>query len=230
MLLVALAASGLGVWQLSRHAGRRDANRKAEAGRALPAIDGSAGNPRLAPNRRAVITGELDTAREFVLRNRLIRGVPAVLIVTALRLPGHDSALLVNRGYVPAADAVDPGNAEWPEASPMTFRGTLLEIPDRGDGAPLIHNGRETWRGLDLSAMRARLPYPVYSAYLVAEADSAAGGAHTVGGRVYPFRAELPPTDNGPHAMYALQWFGIAVAVVAFGVVFVLRPTVVASD
>jgi cytochrome oxidase assembly protein ShyY1 len=71
--------------------------------------------------------------------------------------------------------------------------------------------------------MRARLPYPVAAVYLVAEPDSSSR-AHTIRGRVYPFRAELPPTDNGPHLSYALQWFGIAVAAVAFGIFFILRP------
>lgn len=170
-----------------------------------------------------MVTGELDLGREFLLRNRLVRGVPAVQVVTALQIPGYDSALLVNRGYVPAADGVDPDSAVWAEPSPRTFRGVLLPMPDRGDGKPLIHRGRETWFGLDLSAMRARLPYPVSSVYLVAEPLAEDGVAHTLGGRTYPFRAEPPPLDEGPHLMYAVQWFGIAAAVVAFGFLFILR-------
>jgi cytochrome oxidase assembly protein ShyY1 len=35
--------------------------------------------------------------------------------------------------------------------------------------------------------------------------------------------------DGGPHLSYALQWFGIAAAVVAFGIFFILRPTIKAS-
>lgn len=222
-IVVAAACVRLGIWQLHRLADRRGAKARAVSGRALPPIDASIGTPALLPYRRAVLTGDLDMPQEFVLRNRLIRGVPAVLIVTPLRMPGYDSAVLVNRGYVPAADAIDPGRATWSEPTPKRFRGALFEVPDRGDGAPLIRRGRETWWGLDLRLMRARLPYPVSSLYLVAEADSAEGRAHTIGGKVYPFRAELPPMDNGPHLMYAVQWFGIAVAAVAFGIAFVLR-------
>jgi surfeit locus 1 family protein len=223
LVVVAATCFGLGVWQLQRLAGRRAARELAVAGRILPPIELTAGAPTLLANRRAVVTGELDAPREFVLRNRVFRGVPAVLIVTPLRLPGYDSAVLVNRGYVPAADASDPGNANWSEATPKTFRGVLLEVPNRGDGAPLVRGGRETWRGLDREAMRARLPYPLSSVYLVAEADSMEGSAHTASGKVYPFRADPPRMDSGPHLMYAVQWFGIAAAVVAFGVVFVLR-------
>lgn len=222
MLLVAAASAGLGVWQLQRLSGRRAENSRMAAGRVLPPIDARLGAPPLLPNRRAVLTGELDTAAEFVLRNRLVRGVPAVLIVTPLRLPGYDSAVLINRGYVPAADAVDPGAARWPEPGLQTFHGVLLQAPNRGDGAPLLRNGRESWRGVDLDMMRARLSYPVASLYLVAEADSAGGSEHTVRGTVYPFRAEPPPMEDGPHLMYAVQWFGIAVAVLAFGALFIL--------
>ena len=73
--------------------------------------------------------------------------------------------------------------------------------------------------------MQARLPYPIAPVYLIAEADPAAGPAHTVRGTVYPFRAEPPPLSEGPHLMYAVQWFGIAGAVAAFAVIFIWRGT-----
>jgi surfeit locus 1 family protein len=223
-LLVGLAAIGLGVWQLGRHAERAERNRQAIAGRGLPALTWDSLRPApLGPHRRALLMGTLDQPREFLLRNRLVAGVPAVLAITPLRLSGSDTAVLVNRGYVPAPDAVNPSAGTWSEPERGAFHGVLLPVPDRGDGAPVTSGGRETWHALDLSAMRARLPYPVAAVYLVAEPDSSSM-AHTIRGTVYPFRAELPPMDNGPHLSYALQWFGIAVAVIAFGIFFVLRP------
>ena len=220
----ALTACGLGVWQLRRLGARRAANREITAARQLPPIEAGPGRPaHLLSNRRAVLAGELDEGREFVLRGRVFSGVPAVMIVTPLRLSAVDTAVLVNRGYVPAPDAMNPGAATWSEPGPRVFRGILLPVPDRGDGAPLLHQRRETWWSLDLSAMRGRLPYPIAPVYLLAEADSAGGDAHTVRGTVYPFRAEPPSLDEGPHLMYAVQWFGIAAAAVAFGVIFVLR-------
>ncbi|HJR35447.1 MAG TPA: SURF1 family protein [Gemmatimonadales bacterium] len=228
-LIVGLAAIALGVWQLGRHAERAERNRLAMAGRALPPlIWDSLRRERLEPNRRALLMGTLDQAREFLLRNRLVAGIPAVQVVTPLRLPGSDTAVLVNRGYVPAADAVRPTAETWSEAERRAFHGVLLPVPDRGDGAPVTSRGLESWHGLDLSAMRARVPYPVSDLYLVAEPDSSTP-AHTIRGTVYPFRSELPPMDGGPHLSYALQWFGIAAAVVAFGIFFVLRPMQTAS-
>ncbi len=223
-VLIGLLAISLGLWQLRRHAQRAERNRLAIEGRSLPPIIGdSVMTPTLLPHRKAILMGTLDESREFLLRNRLVAGVPAVMVVTPLRLPGSDTALLVNRGYVPApADAVDPGTASWSERDRRVFRGVLLPLPDRGDGAPITRNGRESWYALDLRMLRARLPYPIADLYLMAEPDSASAD-HTVRGTVYPFRAELPPLDQGPHLSYALQWFGIAVAVVAFGVIFVWR-------
>jgi surfeit locus 1 family protein len=223
-LLIALACAALGIWQLSRLSARRAANHLALAGRALPALDiGADVSWRATANRRARLVGRLDEAREFLLRGRVIQGVPAVLVVTPMRVLGSDTAILVNRGYVPAPDAVDPGSVTWSEAGRIRFQGVLLAIPDRGDGAPLLHAGRETWKGLDLQAMRARVPYPLAGVYLLAETDSGDGVAHTIRGRVYPFRAEPPPLDEGPHLMYAVQWFGIAAAVTAFALLFVWR-------
>ena len=217
-VVIGLAAVALGFWQLGRLAGRKETNALARAGLALPALPPDSA-PR--PYRRIEVEGSFDHAHEFILRNRLVAGVPAVQVVTPLRVVGRDTAVLVNRGYVPAADAVDPGEAAFAEPGVVRLPGVLLPIPNRGDGDPISHRGRESWHGLDLDQMRARLPYPVAPVYLVAQVDT--GDAHTVRGKVYPFRAELPPMDEGPHLMYAVQWFGIAAAVLAFGVVFILR-------
>ena len=226
---VGLAALALGLWQLSRHSERAELNRLAILGRGLPPLTWDSTGPQpLAPNRRALLLGTLDQPREFLLRNRLVAGVPAVLVITPLRLGGSDTAVLVNRGYVPAPDAVNPTRETWAEPESGAFHGVLLPVPDRGDGAPVTSRGRESWHALDLAAMRARLPYPLSGLYLVAEPDSGSV-AHTIRGTVHPFRSELPPMDGGPHLSYALQWFGIAAAVMAFGIFFILRPMQTAS-
>ena len=222
-LLIATACLGLGVWQLRRLSARRAANREAQLERNLPVLTIASGLPALQPNRRVRLTGLLDESQEFLLRGRVVQGVPAILVVTPLRLAGSDTAILINRGYVPAPDAVDPGAATWSESGEQRFQGVLLPIPDRGDGAPMRLKNRETWKGLDLSPMRERLPYPIAPLYLIADPDSVAGAAHTIGGRVYPFRADPPTLDEGPHLMYAVQWFGIAAAALAFGISFVWR-------
>jgi surfeit locus 1 family protein len=221
-VLVALAAVALGIWQLDRLKTRRAANREAGAARAQPPIvlDEAGASP--AANRRATLRGSYQEESEFLLRGRVLQGVPAVQVVTPLRMSGRDTAVLVNRGYVPAPDAANPEAATWSEPGPVEVRGVLMPIPDRGDGAPVSSNGRETWRALDLTAIRRRLPFPIAAFYLVAEADSTSL-EHTVRGKVYPIRAELPALTDGPHLSYAIQWFGIAAAAIAFGLLFIRR-------
>lgn len=223
-LLVGAACVGLGFWQLGRLSERRAYNAGAEAARSLPPLEPAGGaSLGLEPNRRVTISGVYDEARELRLRNRVVRGVPAVAIVTPLRIAGRDTAVLVNRGYVPAADASDPGDRTWSEPGERRVTGLALPVPDRGDGAPVAREGRgETWQALDLTAVRGRLPYPVHDLYLIAELDSGST-AHTADGGIYPIRAEPPALGDGPHLSYAIQWFGIATAVVAFGVMFGLR-------
>ena len=222
-LLVAVTATGLGVWQLRRLGTRRAFNREAMAGRALPPLDLNRDWPPVG-QRRAIISGRFDEEHEFILRGRVVQGVPAVQVVTPLRLPDRDTAILVNRGYVPAPDATDPGNASWSEPGDLTIHGVLLPAPDRGDGDPITYEGRVTWKAIDLSAMRGRLPFPVSAVYLVAEADSGSD-THTIRGKIYPIRADPPELTEGPHLSYAIQWFGIALASLAFGLFFVLRRT-----
>jgi surfeit locus 1 family protein len=224
-LMVGAACIGLGMWQLSRLQERRGANVDAEAAGRLPPVDyAAAGAAELAPHRRARVRGTYDHTNEFILRNRVVRGVPAVLVITPLRIPGSDTAILVNRGYVPAPDATDPGDTPFTEPGEVSVTGLVFRVPNRGDGAPLSHSssGRETWKALDLDAMRPRLPYPIRGLYLIAGVDGGTA-SHTPEGGAYPIRAEPPPLGDGPHLMYAVQWFGIATAAVAFGVSFVLR-------
>lgn len=224
-LVIGAACVGLGIWQLSRLQERREANAGAEAARGMPPVEYEApGTAELVPQRRAVIRGTYDHPNELLLRNRVVRGVPAVLVITPLRVAGSDTAILVNRGYVPAPDATVPGATPYGEPGEVSVTGLVLPVPNRGDGAPLTHSGsgRETWQALDLNAMRGRLPYPIRDLYVIAGDDSA-GTSHTAEGGAYPIRGEPPPLGDGPHLMYAVQWFGIATAVVAFGVFFVLR-------
>ncbi len=221
-LLVAMIATGLGFWQLGRLRSRRAANRIAIAERGKPPLNLTDPGVAAVAQRRAVLRGALDEADEFILRGRVVMGVPAVQVVTPLRIPGRDTAVLVNRGYVPAPDATNPDAEGWSEPDTVQLAGVLLPVPDRGDGAPLVDRGRETWQALDLNTIRKRLPFPILSVYLLAEADSGQV-EHTVRGRSYPIRASPPPLDEGPHLSYAIQWFGIAAAVLAFGIFFVLR-------
>ena len=197
----------LGVWQLDRLSARKAANAIALAQRSLPATDASDVTGSGA-NRRVVATGRFDFGREFVLRGRARDGVPGVEVVTPLLEAGHDTAVLVLRGYVPSADAISYDAELHREPDSIRVSGIAWPIPVDSSGAsPSMRQGAETWRRLDLGSVRRRLPYPVAPFYIIADSPATASPA--------PLRSAAPPLDDGPHLNYAIQWF--AFATIAFG-------------
>lgn len=236
-LLSAALCSGLGVWQTRRLIERRAANERALAGRELPEValnetrmdgNGREGASGL-DQRRVMATGTWDHAHTFVLRARSDRDAPGVHIVTPLRLDGREEAVLVNRGFVPADDATNPVLA-WDQPERGSVRGFAFLIPVVPDsGTPHTQAGRTTWRRLDLATVKARLPYPVLDVYVhLTEREVRADSASP-----WPIPARLRPLDDGPHLNYLVQWFMLAGASLAFGLLFVLRngePREVSSE
>jgi surfeit locus 1 family protein len=231
-VVVALLASGLGGWQLQRLFARQARNRIAKADVLAEATDlNRATLTGSVSYRQATASGTYDHQRQIFLRGRLFRGTPGVQVVTPLRLEGQDTALLVNRGFVPTADAGHP-TAELPFEEPglVTVEGIALSIPDDGDGQPLPTPAGETWRRLDWGPLQDRFPYPIRPYYLIVTVDTGTTRDHTLRGTTLPVRIEPPPLDDGPHLSYAVQWFMIAGAALGFGLVFVRRQPAPPSD
>ncbi len=229
ILLVAAAAFGrLGVWQFDRLKQRRAANAQALAARSLPQIDLAAGPPAAQiAGRRVRAVGVYDRTHEIVLRGQALREVPGVELLTPLRLWGAgDTAVLVDRGFVPTPDAAtlppdasgaleDPGERE--------VRGLALPLSSSSDsGQPVVTNGRTTWRRLDLATLRGRLPYPVLPLYVLQLPDSTLPS--------FPRRREAPELDDGPHLSYAIQWFAFALMAVVFAGIFLKRGRTTGSE
>lgn len=209
LLLIAAGFARLGVWQLGRLRERRAANRQIAAARAavpatLPPVPPDAA---WLAEHRMVARGRYDHAREMVIRGEVLQGVPGVRIVTPLLLADGGPAVLVDRGFLPAPDAVTVDLRGSEEPGEQTVRGIGLPVPV-GPGGPIEHGGRSTWRRLDLAALRARLPYTVLPVYIKQSPDSTLPR--------FPRREELPPMDDGPHLSYAVQWFLFAGMAVAF--------------
>lgn len=222
LLFLSLLSAGLfvrlGFWQLSRLEHRRAANREAERGRSGAVIDlnAPAGPGVNRANHRVRVTGEYDRRYEIVLRGHVLRELPGVQIVTPLRISGSDSAVLVNRGFFPSPDATFAATDSLDEPGRIELTGLALAVPVSSDsGAPMMGNGKETWRRLDLPALRKRIPWPLLDVYVLQSPDSALPP--------FPRRLEPPPLDDGPHLSYAIQWFSFATIAVAGGLIFALR-------
>jgi surfeit locus 1 family protein len=220
LLLLAFAAvcTRLGIWQLDRLAERRAANGAALARRTLSEIE----LPSVLPveslaGRPARAAGRYRHSDEIVLRGQVFGGVPGVVLVTPLQLDGAgDTALLVERGFVPSPDALSlPADAHLDEEGHQEIRGLAFAIPDSGDAQPLEHAGRLSLRRLDLARVRSRLRYPVLEVVLRQAPDSALPS--------FPRRRPPPPLDEGPHRLYAIQWFAFAATGVVFAGIFLRR-------
>lgn len=217
-ILVAAICFRLGFWQIRRLETRRAANAAALSARALPEIvlDSSAPSVPMA-NRRIRVTGRYDLARQLVLRGYLMGGTPGVHIVTPLRPASGDSAILVLRGFVPSPDAttINPDSAAEPDS--VEVRGIGEAIPAEGGAGRVERGGQVTWKRLDISAVRAAIPYPVRDTYLLEIRDAGRNASPTG----LPIRIEVPELDDGPHLSYAIQWF-------AFGTIGLIGGTTIA--
>lgn len=217
LLLAAAGFARLGVWQLGRLRERRAANVAIAAARSAPAVmlaPSSAGVDSLA-ERRVVGRGRYDPGQEIIVRGEALQGVPGVRVVTPLLLGVGGPAVLVDRGFLPAPDAVTIDARGTEEPGEVTVRGIALPVPP-GRGEPIEHGGRTTWRRLDLPALRERLPYEVLPIYIKQSPDSSLPS--------FPRRLEPPPIGDGPHLSYAVQWFLFAGLAAAFAFLVVGRP------
>jgi len=185
----------LGFWQLERLRERRARNAEIAAARALPPVELPVVHldPDAVRDRRATARGVYDYAHERVWAGRTFRGAPGVALLTPLRL-ADGSAVFVDRGWVPSADARHIDATRFGEGDSAAIAGLVLPVPrDRGD--------------VDPARLRDSVPYVVLP--IVIQLDDTAA-PHPAG----LARWRTPPLDGGPHLSYAIQWFcfgGIAV-------------------
>jgi surfeit locus 1 family protein len=129
-------------------------------------------------------------------------------------MEGTDTAVLVNRGFIPAPDAVTADTAGLDEAGPRVVRGIAVAI-GTGGGQPIDRRGQITWARLDRKALSEQLPYPILPYSVLQSPDSSLPSL--------PRRLSPAPLDDGPHLNYAVQWFLFAALAVVFAVVVVAR-------
>jgi surfeit locus 1 family protein len=217
LLLAAAICARLGVWQLARLHQRRAANQEILRARAEPPISldqpGRRDSAALA-HRWMTVTGRYDRRHQLVLRGQSYLGTPGVHVVTPLRPRGSDTAVLVIRGFVPAADGARAELDSLDE--PGERRVTGLAEPIGSGGGKAIALGRQsTWARLDLPALVAALPYPILPLAILQTPDSTLPR--------YPRRLAPPELDDGPHLSYVVQWFLFSALAVAFALVVVAK-------
>lgn len=193
----------LGFWQLSRLRERQEFNAlitRQQRSRPIP-FEQLPRDTAGAHYRGASVRGRFDYDNEFVLANRTRRGSPGAEFLTPLRIPGNDTAVLVNRGWVYSPDGSSVDHARWREGDSSAVAG-YIELFSADSQATVSSHPRLV-RRVSRAEIAARVPYPLAPYYLVAVGDTA--------DLSHPARRDLPVLDDGPHRGYALQWFSFAV-------------------
>ena len=202
----------LGVWQLARLEQRQSNNNLTEARLSLPAVAlPTESDPDSLRYRRAVADGVFDFEREIVVVARSRSGVPAVHVVTPLRLESGD-AVLVERGVALSPDArtVDLGALVERDTSSVTGVFVSLEGSDHGSpGWPRYV------RGVNPTELQQLYPYALFPLVLRRTVESSGGPPDLT-------PVPLPELTNGPHLSYAVQWFSFA-AIAVVGSWFLSR-------
>jgi surfeit locus 1 family protein len=206
VLIGAAVCVRLGFWQVSRLHEKQALNAALRVSRAAAplVVDGEPPGLEAARARPLQLRGRFDERRQFLLSGRAHDGAPGVHVVTPLRLEGGDTAVLVDRGWLPAADAATAHPQEFPEPEVRVVRG-LAEAMRHGAGGPpvrAIESDTVTlWsaRWLDADSVAGRLPYAV-AGYLLRELPGP-------GVPERPRRIEPHPYNEMTHLSYAIQWF-----------------------
>lgn len=217
-LLFAALFVRLGFWQLERLRERQAYNAPVEARLREPAIElrDLPGDFEQARHRRVVVTGEYDYARELVLTLRSRQGSPGVNLLTPLKIQGSDTVVLVNRGWIYAADGVSADTRPWREANPVRAAGYVRLLETGGAGDARTTGRPDAVRRPHLATIAAMLPYPVATYYVVLTTP---GNDDTT----TPPRVPPPALSEGSHLSYAVQWFTFALIAVGGVAILVLR-------
>lgn len=209
----------LGIWQLDRLEQRRAQNAALQAVVDAPPLDLAEplpGEPEALENRLATVTGRYDFANERVVLLQPWQGRPGVQLVTPLKIDGLETAVLVNRGWVPQA-ALEAGALEpyQTETGLVQIDGYLaLSQPNRDNSSAAA--GREVYR-VNIPTIETALPYKLLPVYLV-EAPGNEADLEP------PLRAaRAVDLSEGPHLSYAIQWFIFSLLTGGLYLVFVRR-------
>jgi surfeit locus 1 family protein len=210
----------LGIWQLDRLAERRARNaivRERGAAPPLSLAELQGQDTTVTHWRRVSVRAVAEYDREMVHATRTQNGSPGVHLLTPVRpLEGSwgDTAILVLRGYLYAADgrSVDLGKAR--EADTLQLDALLISFPPPRAGAARMQSGTRAMRLLDRDTLAVLTGRPLAPFLLLALGDTIMTDI------TRPSRVPPPSLTDGPHLSYALQWFGFATVFLIGFVVF----------
>ena len=213
----------LAFWQLRRLDERRHFNANVRDHTNQPIADfgdveASTNQPSTVEWRRVKATGTYLPGHEFEVVNRSQNGDTGRNVVDALQLD-DGTLLLINRGFVPTADAVPPL-----PAGPVEVVGRLRASERRttGQEADSATGVLTEIRRIDVALLAGQFNAAVQPMY-VEQLESSPADAKVLEPIVFP------TLDEGPHLSYTIQWFIFSGCVVAGWVLAVRRSSAARS-
>ncbi|WP_157719242.1 SURF1 family protein [Halopseudomonas salegens] len=207
----------LGFWQLERAEEKRVLDRQLSAAQAQPAVPLSSLGPSAETDWRAVtLQGYFDPQLIWLLDNRIRGGVAGVEVLQILHLADSAEPVLINRGWLAWPDRSELPQIPTPEQLQFLHAEVL---PPVDSGFTLGDNDAAGWPRL-ISRIELEL---------MAEQAGLADRPQRLRLREpgpASFTLDWPglPTSASKHTGYAVQWFAMALALIALFVWAGLRP------
>lgn len=165
--------------------------------------------------RGATAAGEFAPTEEILVRSQVNQGLAGWHVITPLVL-ADGRAVLVNRGWVPLEMDAVPVPAD-PPAGKVTVTGWVGLTRTRQPGGATEPEGRLTQIArIDIERIQEQMPFELLPVYISVD-ESEVQLPVAVGRPVI--------TDEGPHLLYAIEWFSFTLISV-IGYVFLLRRAV----
>ena len=221
VVAVCILFINLGFWQVRRLEERRlenvvTANRLAADPVAIEELVTGAGTDLDSLEFRGVaVTGVFEPNEEVLVRSQVHEGAAGWHVITPLILP-DGRAVLVNRGWVPLEMDSVPVPAA-PATGPLTITGWVNLTRIRRTGGATEPAGRLTHIArVDIDRLQQQMPFVLLPVYVVADET----------GETLPIAVARPDaTDEGPHLLYAIEWFSFTL-ISLVGYFFLLRRAV----
>lgn len=152
-------------------------------------------------HRRIEVRGVFDDASTILLDNRVHDGVAGYHVMTPLRIDGGQTAILVNRGWMPAGKRRDQIRSPPAPRGEVKLEGMAADPHSRYfELAQMSPQGR-VWQNLDFARYAAGYGHPLQPVLLL-QTSAAADGLL----RSWP----RPDTGVAMHVSYAIQWYSLA--------------------
>lgn len=205
----------LGFWQLSRRQERLAANAAymAQISQSPAALDASflTADPQELVDRAATAQGRYDHEQQILLTQQYWLGRPGAHLVTPLVFEDGQTAVLVDRGWIPAADAEQGDLSQFDVPGAQSIEGTIQSSQVLSGGRTTeIEGPQQLWYRVEIEAIQKQMPYRLLPFYLVQTPPE--GVQENL-----PYRVTVNyDLSEGPHLGYAIQWFLFA-TVLAIG-------------